>query len=312
VLLVVFSFGAPKGINATSAYSVNSPFLFASQSSPVQLGADNFPDNPVVETPPCNVQTDKYCIVDGNFIFESPVDPALTHPITNNYKYSMDDGGTREPHRGVDFSSNVGTPALAAADGEVVFAGMEKTKTHSPWVNYYGNFIVLRHANDLYTLYAHLSRIDVVVGQKVQVGETIGAVGQTGAAIGPHLHFEVRQGSNGEDFYSTQNPELWLALEKDQNGVQYGALSIIFDTGSVEKVERNLVVDYYIGESKVADRIIFSTTYPAGFENNAEDAVLSNLRPGRYRVVMSHRSGPIERWVMIEAGKLTQVYMTPK
>jgi murein DD-endopeptidase MepM/ murein hydrolase activator NlpD len=69
-------------------------------------------------------------------------------------------------------------------DGTVEFAGRQ---------NGYGNVVQLRHSNDRTTLYAHLSRIDVREGQRVEQGQRIGAVGATGWATGPHLHFEFRR-----------------------------------------------------------------------------------------------------------------------
>ena len=71
----------------------------------------------------------------------------------------------------------------AVGDGVVDFAG---------WQNGYGNVIEIRHNAQRSTVYAHLSRIDVRRGEHVEQGERIGAVGMTGWATGPHLHFEVR------------------------------------------------------------------------------------------------------------------------
>lgn len=86
-------------------------------------------------------------------------------------------------HPGIDLAAASGTPVGAAAAGTVVFAG--------PGANY-GLLIEIEHAGGLATLYAHLSRIDVVVGQQVEAGHEIGLVGATGEATGPHLHFELR------------------------------------------------------------------------------------------------------------------------
>ena len=95
------------------------------------------------------------------------------HPILNTWKQ----------HNGVDYGAPTGTPVRTIGDGVVEFAG---------WQNGYGNVIHIKHGNDLATVYAHLSRIDVAKGDKVEQGATIGAVGQTGWATGPHLHFEVK------------------------------------------------------------------------------------------------------------------------
>lgn len=86
-------------------------------------------------------------------------------------------------HTGVDYGAPVGTPARTVADGTVEFAG---------WQGGYGNTVIVRHGSDRSTLYAHLSRIDVRRGERVQQGQRIGAVGATGTATGPHLHFEFR------------------------------------------------------------------------------------------------------------------------
>jgi murein DD-endopeptidase MepM/ murein hydrolase activator NlpD len=91
--------------------------------------------------------------------------------------------GGRKPHLGVDFASPSGTPVRSVADGVVQFAG---------WQRGYGNFIVVQHRQDKSTAYAHLSRINVRKGQRVDQGDVIGLVGSTGVSTGPHLHFEYR------------------------------------------------------------------------------------------------------------------------
>ena len=87
------------------------------------------------------------------------------------------------PHLGTDFAASTGTPARTVGDGVVEFAGVQ---------NGYGNVIFVKHHNNTETVYAHLSKIMVQRGQNVSQGETIGLVGSTGWATGPHLHFEVR------------------------------------------------------------------------------------------------------------------------
>ncbi|HEY4956828.1 MAG TPA: M23 family metallopeptidase, partial [Caldimonas sp.] len=67
------------------------------------------------------------------------------------------------------------------------------------WQNGYGNVIHIKHSNDVETVYAHLSRIDVTKGEKVDQGSTIGAVGMTGWATGPHLHFEFKLDGEQQD-----------------------------------------------------------------------------------------------------------------
>jgi murein DD-endopeptidase MepM/ murein hydrolase activator NlpD len=95
------------------------------------------------------------------------------HPILNTWRQ----------HHGIDFAAPSGTPVRAVGDGKVEFAGTQ---------NGYGNIVILKHHNEQETAYAHLSRIDVKVGQTIAQGQTLGAVGMTGWATGPHLHFEFR------------------------------------------------------------------------------------------------------------------------
>jgi len=90
---------------------------------------------------------------------------------------------TWRAHNGTDFAAPAGTPARTVGDGTVEFAGVQ---------NGYGNVVFIKHRNNFETVYAHLSTINVQVGQTVSQGQTIGLVGSTGWATGPHLHFEVR------------------------------------------------------------------------------------------------------------------------
>ena len=102
------------------------------------------------------------------------------HPILNTWR----------AHNGVDYSAPTGTAVRSVGDGMVEIAGLQ---------NGYGNVVKLQHANGNSTLYAHLSRIDVRQGQRVEQGQRIGAVGATGWATGPHLHFEFRVNGQFQD-----------------------------------------------------------------------------------------------------------------
>ena len=95
-----------------------------------------------------------------------------------------------QAHLGTDFGAPTGTPVRSVGDGTVEFAG---------WQNGFGNVIYVRHAGDRQTVYAHLSRIDVKKGQRIDQGQRIGAVGATGWATGPHLHFEFRVNGRHQD-----------------------------------------------------------------------------------------------------------------
>ena len=110
----------------------------------------------------------------------SPV--VLTPPLYVPYTDVFGPRGARM-HTGIDFPAPTGTPTLAARAGVVTVAR---------WLAGYGNTVAIKHDRGASTVYAHLSAMLVRPGERVAVGQTIGHVGATGAATGPHLHFELR------------------------------------------------------------------------------------------------------------------------
>ena len=102
------------------------------------------------------------------------------HPILKQWR----------AHLGVDYAAPVGTPVRSVGDGVVEFAGVQ---------NGFGNVVFIKHRNNHTTVYAHLSRISVKRGQTVNQGQNIGAVGATGWATGPHLHYEFRSNDIHQD-----------------------------------------------------------------------------------------------------------------
>ncbi|MBM3181449.1 MAG: M23 family metallopeptidase [Chloroflexi bacterium] len=256
---------------------------------------------------PCDPAAEEFCIVEGNFIFQNPLGPDPVLAIAGNYSYGSTDEGKREPHNGVDLQSREGAPVFAPAPGLVIFAGTDDKTRFAQWADYYGNLVVIEHEEGLYTLYGHLSKVHVRAGERVSGGDVIAAVGHTGIAVGSHLHFEVRTGGDVTDYFSTQNPELWLALPE---GV--GALSITLDSKTNHKIQRKLVIWRYFAGTDTLQETYYASTYPKGFEQNKEDSVLSNLPPGRYRIAFTDSTGLHERMVNVEARKLTQVVIKLK
>ncbi|RMD88142.1 MAG: M23 family metallopeptidase [Candidatus Dadabacteria bacterium] len=108
----------------------------------------------------------------------------------------------KKHHDGIDLAAPKGTPIRSIMDGWVVFAGRYKG---------YGKLVTVRHKNGFTSHYAHCDTIKVKVGQHVTAGEIIAVVGSTGAATGPHLHFEIRL--NGKPY----NPE-WLLPGLSEKG----------------------------------------------------------------------------------------------
>lgn len=106
--------------------------------------------------------------------------------VTSGFGYrSSPLTGRRSLHQGLDLANKIGTPVWATARGVV---------THAGWDKAYGKAISIDHGNNIVTKFAHLNTISVQVGQTVQRGEVIGAMGNTGRSTGPHLHYEVKVG----------------------------------------------------------------------------------------------------------------------
>jgi len=105
----------------------------------------------------------------------SRFNPNRKHPVLK----------TNRPHRGVDYAAKTGTPILATGDGKVAFKGTKGG---------YGRTVILSHGGKYTTLYAHMSRYKkgMRTGQRVRQGQTIGYIGSSGLATGPHLHYEFR------------------------------------------------------------------------------------------------------------------------
>jgi murein DD-endopeptidase MepM/ murein hydrolase activator NlpD len=104
--------------------------------------------------------------------------------------------GERRKHRGVDIAASAGSAVKSASDGVVRFAG---------WDDVLGNYVEIRSRMGYSYIYGHMSRLSVKAGSVVAQGQSLGAVGSTGRATGPHLHFEVRK--NGVP----QNPRLFIS-----------------------------------------------------------------------------------------------------
>lgn len=111
------------------------------------------------------------------------IKPPITGLITSEFAYRYHPiSGNTDFHTGMDIAAEEGRDILAALPGEVVEVGED---------DIYGNYIILQHAINLRTFYAHCSEIIAVEGTAVRQGERIAKVGQTGTATGPHLHFSV-------------------------------------------------------------------------------------------------------------------------
>jgi hypothetical protein len=289
---------AQPTITATAFESLVTP---PSTSTPIPVLL--IPTNTPVACDPFSVD---FCISGGHFIFQRPVKPPAHNSVDSTYRYGSTANGTHDPHHGVEFVNRSGTPVYAAADGDVIFADPDEEAIYSPWKNYYGNLVVIEHEDELFTLYAHLSKIDVQAGQDLLVGDKIGEVGSTGVAIGSHLHFEVRRG-DVENYFATQNPELWLAPNKDENGKLFGTLTISIIDQDLDFQSAQFTIDYHPNRNQPRVKSYYGTTYADNRIIGDENAALGDLTPGDYRIALEYNGQLYEHWVEVESGQLTQV-----
>ena len=237
-----------------------------------------------------------------HFYFSRPIGADQVNWPLARYRY----GGVffeNTVHTGIDIPSPTGTPILAAGSGEVVWAGWglfyQKNEKSDP----YGIAVAIKHdfgyeGQELYTIYGHMDKTTAWVGQKVQAGDLLGEVGETGQTTGPHLHFEVRLGENM--YARSRNPELWIAPPQGW-GVAVGR--IYNNNGGLLQKQK---VNFYHQESGQSWYVI---TYGAGSLNPdpyyEENMVLGDLPAGSYTVTTEYDGKIIQREIEILPGMVT-------
>lgn len=206
-------------------------------------------------------------------------------------------------HTGMDLKIPVGTPVIAAGPGKVVWAGYGLFSGRYDPDDPYGNAVMIRHdfgykGQRLYTVYAHLDRVEVEHDQYVETGDFLGLSGETGETSGPHLHFEIRLEVDG--FFATRNPELWLVPPQG-----YGVLAgRVMNTGG-RRVEGQLVIVRPLG----SDEFFRANSYHFGHINlddyYQENLVISDLPAGKYEIAINYLSRIYRREIEIYPGLVT-------
>ncbi|HTX78697.1 MAG TPA: M23 family metallopeptidase [Longilinea sp.] len=315
--LVVSSSACAEATSITPSVTASIVPSVVSTSTPTPTSTSTLTNTPPpsptpTETLPCQVN---WCVKEGDFWLQRPIQPPDNDQFNPQYAYGSTQFGTREPHPGVDIANAVGTPVTAAADGIVVVAGDDKSTLYGPAPDFYGNLVILQHQlpqsdQPVFTLYGHLSKIDVSVGDHVSAGQVIGQVGVTGYAIGAHLHFEVRIGSY--DFKSIRNPALYLKPLVSTSGEPYGlVVGRIADT-SGQAVRVNLTIQQLDQNNQRINQFfpeIYDPSTPSDPAWN-ETFSLADLQAGHYRLVFEYEYKLYDLSFEVLPGKVTVISMT--
>lgn len=237
-----------------------------------------------------------------HFYFTRPIAADEINWPSQNYRYG---GEFFEDviHTGVDIPAPEGTPVLAAGPGKVVWAGYGVYRGGNDPTDPYGLAVTIRHDfgyqdQPLYTVYGHLNQVDVAVGQHVETGDQLGLVGKTGRVTGPHLHFEVRLENN--DFYSTRNPELWVAPP-----IGWGILAgRLMDSNGQLVPQLPLIVT-----SLANNQNWFGRSYGLEAVNSdpyyQENLVIGDLPAGKYTLRVAYAGLNFTQEIEIQAGLVT-------
>lgn len=237
-----------------------------------------------------------------HFFFSRPIAADEINWPLADYRY----GGVFLPgvvHTGIDIPARVGTPVLAAGPGRVTWAGYGLYRGEDDPTDPYGLAVSIKHdfgfqGETLYTVYGHLNRVDVLVGQYVEAGELIGISGETGKVTGPHLHFEVRIGKN--NYFVSRNPELWLAPPQG-----WGILAArVMSTGG------NLLEGATVTiRSKQTNQTWYVNSYGAGTVNSdpyyRENLVIGDLPAGDYVIWLPYEGSTYNTDITIYPGMVS-------
>lgn len=244
-----------------------------------------------------------------HFYFSRPIAADEINWPSQNYRYG---GEFFEDviHTGVDIPAPKGTPVLAAGPGEIVWAGYGLYRGGSDPTDPYGLSISIRHdfgyqGVPLFTIYGHLDQIDVALGQHVDTGDPLGLVGETGRVTGPHLHFEVRLGSN--NYFKTRNPELWIVPP-----IGWGVL-----VGRVMDSNGRLVPKQPVVVTSLANgQNWFGRSYGEGAVQSdpyyQENLVVGDLPSGKYKLRMDYAGINFVQEIEIYPGQVSYFYFYGK
>ena len=235
-----------------------------------------------------------------HFYFIRPIAADEVNWPLADYRYGGTFGEGNTVHSGVDIDASRGTPILAAGPGRVIWAGYGLLRSDKDINDPYGIAVAILHdfgynGIRLSTVYGHMDRVDVTIGQHVEAGTQLGIVGMTGNTTGPHVHFEVR--FQHGDYYTSRNPELWLVppqgwgvlvgrLLREDNSPLY---SLLVDVRNLETKQKWQVKTY-------GPKNVHSDDY------YQENMVLSDLPAGNYEVSWTYDEKDYSTDIVIHPG----------
>jgi murein DD-endopeptidase MepM/ murein hydrolase activator NlpD len=238
-----------------------------------------------------------------HFLFSRPIAANEVNWPLADYRYGYFFPDTDIVHTGIDIDAPRGTPILASAAGTVVWAGYGLYTGSYNEDDPYGIAVTIQHDfgwkdNRLLTVYAHMDRVDVKVGQEVHLGDQLGIIGDTGFTTGPHLHFEVRLAANS--FFRTRNPELWLAPPQG-----WGVL-----VGQLRKKDYAYLnyQDVYVRKLDSNQQWMVRSYGPSSVNRDdyyQENLVLSDLPAGNHVLYFDYESERYRHSFSINPGEIT-------
>lgn len=255
----------------------------------------------------------------SHFWLSRPLPGAGRMLINMSFPYGWDGGGRYLLHNGVDTAEKLGTPLLAAADGTVVVARADESELFGWRCDWYGELVVIEldqqwQGQPVYILYGHVLNIVVREGEHVSRGQQVAEIGVGGAAVVPHLHFEVRVGQNRFD--STRNPMLWIE-PGESRGVIAGrlvdpegrpwqgvTLTLIDTTGAQGLINSWSYLDDPLDlinpDEGLAENFVFADVRPGSYE------VYTRLQDVEYRVPVTVLPGQVATVEVV-----TEAFKTP-
>ncbi len=254
----------------------------------------------------------------SHFMVGRPVAPNATS-ITPAlfYLYGTTGVGQYDVHHGEEFVNPSGTALFAVADGTIVTAGSDEQpicgdngkvvcgSSLTPG-GFYGKVVVIQltqsyNGQPVFALYGHMNKISVSLGDQVKSGDPLGEIGMTGVALGPHVHFEIRLGTN--DYGHTRNPILWMTPLPGR-GVIAGRY---LDAKGIPV--RGALVDIYRADNTfLTETETYSRDhFPAvnSDDDLGENFAAGDLAAGDYTVRINGQ--PFAQRITVQAGKLSFV-----